>query len=749
MQRTALALTGLWALTGLVALSLGLIGAANIPLALRETVLYRTEPIGEIRGPQTVGQTFKAPYNGLYRIEISLADYGRRNTGQVVFRLRPARELPLVLVEKTFAAEEIRGDVMYAITFAPLSDSADRIYYFELESPEAVSGNAITAYLRPHDPYAEGSAFWRGEAQPGDLVFAAYFQPTAWERVLALFTQIAAHKPWPWNSAGFYVAFSALWIGALIVALWQMTPARLAEAPTPRSQLEEIMGRLRDRNDALAAAQQLEPPKSRTAPVPVKLGIFLPAVLLLVFVRSLLFSSIIPPWLGPDETGHFEYVALIHALRRIPAPRPETEIIPKLTREINASAEQLRYEQFFDLWRTFGIRSLSEQEPPRLIGPREAGYQRPFYYLLLTPIYALVAGQDILVRYFTLAATSGLLAAFTVWMAAKTAAALFPHSLFIQTLTPLIIAFWPTQVMMASRINNDNLATATAALTIWVMVITVQRGLTWKNGLGLGLCAVLAVLAKGSTVFLTPLIVFAVFLGVLQRWGGFTPARNRAVLSAFVLVVISGSVVLLTVLIWPATARWLMEIVETILWPSRSRDWIVSALAVLASQPIFTPDRLNANFAELLRLLMLFWFPYGWRGWLPTDWLSVAGWVFAVALWLAGIAWLGLGLAAWRLERGCVKVAPMRLWALGFLALAIPLAFLPLLTRMVIDPFAHWWNGRVLMTLLTPASVFVGFGLHSVTPEIARIYAWHTAVALLVLVDVFCLGFIILPGYYG
>ncbi len=747
MQRTALMLTGLWALTGLAAMVLLIVGAASAPLSMRETVLYRTEPIGEIRGPQTVGQSFKALYNGLSRIEVSLADYGRRNTGRIVFRLKPARELPTVLVEKTFAAEEIRGDVMYAVTFSALPDSAGRIYYFELEAPDAVSGNAITAYLRPHDPYVEGSAFWRGQPQPGDLVFAAHFQPTAWDRIQALFAQIGADKPWPWNSGGYYLVLSTIWIGALFTALRQITPTQLLEAPEIGHRFEIPSQHL----GALKSARTTIPSLSLTTPALTspRLRLFLPAILLLVFVRSLLFSSINPPWLGPDETGHFEYVALIHALQRIPAPSPATEIIPELTREINASAEKLRYEQFFDLWRRFGIRSLSEQEPPVLVGPREAGYQRPLFYLLLAPVYGLVAKQDILIRYFTLAAVSGLLAAFTVWMAVKTAAALFPRSLFIQALTALIIAFWPTQVMITSRINNDNLATATAALTMWVMTITIQRGLSWKNGLGLALCALLAVLAKGSTVFLTPLIVFAVLLGALQRWGGLTPARNYALLRMMAIGAIAGGVVILILLIWPATSRWLTSIIEIAIWPSRSRSWILSALAVLAEQPIFTPTRLNANFAEFLRLLMLFWFPYGWRGWLPADGLGMAAWVFAVALWLVGIAWLGIGVAAKRLAQGCVAVASARLWALGLLALAVPLAFLPLLTRMVIDPFSHWWNGRVLMTLLTPASIFLAFGLRSITPATVRVYTWHTVTVLLFLVDVFCLGFIILPGYYG
>lgn len=734
MWRTTLALAGLWGLTGLAAVIIFIAGASNAPLVLRETVLYQTEPIGEIRGAQTVGQTFVAPYNGLYRIDISLADYGRTNTGPVIFRLKPARELPTVLVEQSFAAETIRGDTLQTLEFEPILDSAGRTYYFELTAPTATEGNALTAYIRPHNPYEHGSAYWQGRLQTGDLVFEAHFRLTGIDRLAALFQQITAGKPWLWSSHWLYVVLGAAWLGALLVALRQFT---------------RIHRGARASEDAPSATRPFVVETARPIGSAAGLRIFVLALMVLVWVRSLLFSSIIPPWLGPDEAGHFEYVALIHTLRRIPAPLPETEIIPALTREINASAEAMRYEQFFDLWRTFGIRSLSEQEPPRLVGPREAGYQRPFFYVLLTPLYALVAEEPVLVRYFALAAASGGLAALTIGLVARTAAALFPGSVFIQALAPCLVAFWPTQNMMASRINNDNLATAVAALALWVIVMSVQRGLTWKNALGLGGCLALAILTKGTTVFLVPLLSFAFLLATLRRWGGYTQARNRVMVGMLAAAAGGGSVLLLVVLIWPAAAHWLVTVIEMVLWPSRSRDWIVSSLNVIATQPVLTPVRLNANMAEMLRLLMLIWFPYGWRSWLPTEWLALAGWVFAVALWLGGIAWLGIGSAARRLASSCQPVDSGRLWALGLLALAIPLAFSPLLTRMVIDPFMHWWNGRILMTLLTPASIFVAFGLKAVTPKTIQLYAWHSVTVLLILVDAFCLGYVILPGYYG
>ncbi len=43
---------------------------------------------------QSAGQTFLAPYNGLYRIEVELADYGRRNGHDVNFRLSTTRATP-------------------------------------------------------------------------------------------------------------------------------------------------------------------------------------------------------------------------------------------------------------------------------------------------------------------------------------------------------------------------------------------------------------------------------------------------------------------------------------------------------------------------------------------------------------------------------------------------------------------------------------------------------------------------------
>jgi hypothetical protein len=82
------------------------------------------------------------------------------------------------------------------------------------------------------------------------------------------------------------------------------------------------------------------------------------------------------------------------------------------------------------------------------------------------------------------------------------------------------------------------------------------------------------------------------------------------------------------------------------------------------------------------------------------------------------------------------------------LTLAIPLALAPLLTRMVIDPYIHWWHGRVLMTLLVPVTVWLALGWRWVTPRAIQPVAASGLLAVLVLADAFSLGLVILPVFY-
>lgn len=193
----------------------------RVPLSVRANILYHREPIGAIAGDLTVGQTVMAPYSGLYRIGVSLADYARANTGMVNFRLMalPGRE---VVAESQFDAALIRGDMYQWFEFAPLAGSAGRAYYFELSAPEATLDNCITAYIQPSDPYPDGEAYHGGQPVPGDLEFVLHFRPSAWQRARILLGQIVAGRPGPWGSPIFVVALALAYAGMAGALVWSL-----------------------------------------------------------------------------------------------------------------------------------------------------------------------------------------------------------------------------------------------------------------------------------------------------------------------------------------------------------------------------------------------------------------------------------------------------------------------------------------------------------------------------------------------
>ncbi len=87
----------------------------------------------------------------------------------------------------------------YAFAFDPISDSAERTYYFQLDAPAADLGRAITAYLNPTDAHPDGTAYRAGQPIPGDLIFRAYFKTDAWTSATFWLTELKAYKPSIWG----------------------------------------------------------------------------------------------------------------------------------------------------------------------------------------------------------------------------------------------------------------------------------------------------------------------------------------------------------------------------------------------------------------------------------------------------------------------------------------------------------------------------------------------------------------------
>jgi hypothetical protein len=153
-------------------LSLGAVGCVELPDVCQ---VSSPRPVGEILGTRTVGQTFVASHDGLSRIDVQFATYGRRNTHPVIFHLRSDPDATTDIVTIAIRAQDIQDNAYRSFRFPAIADSAAKRFYFFLESPDSRSGDAITLWHSPHDMYTDGGIYIQEESQAGDLAFKTYY----------------------------------------------------------------------------------------------------------------------------------------------------------------------------------------------------------------------------------------------------------------------------------------------------------------------------------------------------------------------------------------------------------------------------------------------------------------------------------------------------------------------------------------------------------------------------------------------
>lgn len=172
--------------------------------------------VREIVEGRRVGQTFLAQRPNLSRVDVLLGTYGRTNTHDLVFRLREqgaSEDLAVV----TARAAEVADRDYFSFRFAPVADSEDKSYYFFLESPGAVPGDAFTVLASPTDAYPYGALILDGQATGGDLAFKTYAQENRPDVIAHQFvSRFFRHRP-PFLNGVFFLVVGLFYGGLLVV----------------------------------------------------------------------------------------------------------------------------------------------------------------------------------------------------------------------------------------------------------------------------------------------------------------------------------------------------------------------------------------------------------------------------------------------------------------------------------------------------------------------------------------------------
>jgi hypothetical protein len=173
----------------------------------------------ELYGERQFGQSFVASYPDLYRIDIQMSTYDRRNTHEVVFHLKNGPDADVDVVTIPFHAGDVKDKRWRSFEFPPLPNSEGQLYYLYLESPGSKPGDAITVMGREGDPYPAGQAYVGGQPFPGDMAFRVYYSVGPVQKMDMVLSSLAANKPAVWGSEyhyAFLVVVYVLLVGALI-----------------------------------------------------------------------------------------------------------------------------------------------------------------------------------------------------------------------------------------------------------------------------------------------------------------------------------------------------------------------------------------------------------------------------------------------------------------------------------------------------------------------------------------------------
>jgi hypothetical protein len=246
-------------------------------------------------------------------------------------------------------------------------------------------------------------------------------------------------------------------------------------------------------------------------------------LLIVSFCRGMLYSSLNPPWLAPDEPSHFEYARTLWDLKRIPE---KTDISPDVQGEILASM----YE--FDFWShnnmavpphaptsfASGLGGDWQGIPPTFVVNDQflwyipqVGNEPPLYYILTLPAFwPKLSGGSVLWQLYWMRWITMLLYIFCVVITFLVGQHVLRGVPGGAVGVAALVVFHPMVGYMSTAANNDLAGAALGTLWFAVVALIFLRGWSWKAGGLLLLLTVLTMGMKKTTLFLFPMFLLVV-----------------------------------------------------------------------------------------------------------------------------------------------------------------------------------------------------------------------------------------------
>jgi hypothetical protein len=263
-------------------------------------------------------------------------------------------------------------------------------------------------------------------------------------------------------------------------------------------------------------------PRPRRVPLPVW-------VALIGFGVAITWSFVTPAFQSPDESEHFGAVQWFgetgKAVDAAPGKRIQWSTAEAVaidaTRELSTIERPETKQPWLESYElAYRQRAYNGGKPlPRDDG---GGYHpvtsahTPAYYAALSPAYLATRNHSVFTQLLAMRWTSAVMAGLTAMLAMLIVLELLPGRRGLAVAGGLLIAFQPMFSFIGGAVNNDNGVNLLAALTLYLAIRSLRRGITWPVGLALGAALAFTPLMKGTGYAIYPSIALAL-VGVLWR----------------------------------------------------------------------------------------------------------------------------------------------------------------------------------------------------------------------------------------
>lgn len=456
-------------------------------------------------------------------------------------------------------------------------------------------------------------------------------------------------------------------------------------------------------------------------------------LVVLATIRGIIYISIVPPWLAPDEATHFEAIRLIGQEKLWPTK--DVYLTTPMHPEMHASFEKFRVWQISNLAPPQGDSSnvpYIYYYPARNSGSAVVIGEYPLiYHFLLSPVSALSSSLDIVQQLYLLRFFSLLFTIFTIvvgWLVART---IFPQQELYAVALCSFLIFLPMHTHINTSVNSDVLATFSVSLYFLalVKVFSDRPSYLWVV-LG-GVFFIVSILIKPTALFIIPTSVVAVIIYFTHHF------EKRRYLLISLLAVITLMVFLGSIILFHFSNGG-----RNIFSPSLSTNNVN-----LSVNP-FSPDAIAVYIYTLRFGFLSFWGLFGWAN-IPTlfPWLRVLqGICLLIALGIN--IFLVKHVFNWKGRNNSLQ--PYQKNILIVLLFSIIFALIGMYTPIIATQSIRWGpQSRYIFPALIPISLYFFLGFRQLFP--AKIY--HLALPIwvisLITFDTLTLGYVLIPHIYG